>query len=339
MTPAEPLADRARAARARIDPGDLRALVEQLTGPRNRFTAPEAMTDAVEAVAGWLDAAGWRTHTQPVDLRAVMAGAGLPWSRSAAEAPAVVGTNVLARLPGAAPEGMVVVGAHLDTVHDSPGADDNASGVAALVELARQLADRRLKRSVLLAVFDFEEIGFHGARRFVESVRGDLRVVGALIYETIAYTDPRPDAQQVPPGLGLLLPRQVRGLRARGAPGDFTAVIHRRRSAALAETFAEALRAVAGDHAAMVLRDPADLPLLGPLLRLTVPAVRNFARSDHIPFWQEGLPAVQLTDTADFRNPHYHTPSDTPDTLDYPHLADIVAASVATVEEVAGRQP
>jgi hypothetical protein len=330
------VADRARAVRRRIDPADLRDLVEALPGPRNRFTAPAAMDAAVDLVHGWLTRAGWRTHLQPVDLRAAMAEAGRAFARNAAEAPAVIGTNVVARLPGRAPEGMVVVGAHLDTVDGSPGADDNGSGVAALVALARVLAERRLKRSVVLAVFDFEEVGFHGARRFVASLRGDLRVVAALIYETMGYTDHEPDGQAVPAGIEFVLPRQVRRLRARSSRGDFTAVIHRRSSTALARTLAEALAAVAGEDAALVLRDPADLPLVGRVLHAAVPAVRNFARSDHIPFWEAGMPAVQLTDTANFRNPNYHAPSDTPDTLDYDHLATIVAASVAAVEEAAG---
>jgi Zn-dependent M28 family amino/carboxypeptidase len=77
--------------------------------------------------------------------------------------------------------------------------------------------------------------------------------------------------------------------------------------------------------------------VIGPLLARTLPFVRDFARSDHVPFWEAGLPAVQITDTANFRNPHYHRPSDTPGTLDYDRLADVIAAAAIAVERVASR--
>jgi len=82
---------------------------------------------------------------------------------------------------------------------------------------------------------------------------------------------------------------------------------------------------------------PTGLPALGPLLERTVPFARDFARSDHVPFWEAGVPAVQITDTANFRNPHYHRSGDTPETLDYHRLADVVAATALAVERVAER--
>jgi len=94
--------------------------------------------------------------------------------------------------------------------------------------------------------------------------------------------------------------------------------------------FAPEAMARAGD-AVMLARDPVDLPLLGPLLGRAAPFVHDFARSDHKPFWDLGMPAIQVTDTANFRNPHYHQPTDTPETLDYERIADIVAATAAIV--------
>ncbi len=85
----------------------------------------------------------------------------------------------------------------------------------------------------------------------------------------------------------------------------------------------------------VLLRDPVDLPLLGPLLARFAPFVRDFVRSDHKPFWERGLPAIMITDTANFRNPNYHLPTDTPETLDYDHLTDITAAVATTVEQLA----
>ena len=79
---------------------------------------------------------------------------------------------------------------------------------------------------------------------------------------------------------------------------------------------------------------PADVPRVGPLLARTVPLVRQFARSDHVAFWEHGVPAVQITDTANFRDHAYHQPTDTPDRLDYPRMAQTVLAVAATVHAV-----
>jgi Zn-dependent M28 family amino/carboxypeptidase len=84
----------------------------------------------------------------------------------------------------------------------------------------------------------------------------------------------------------------------------------------------------------LMLRDPLDLPVIGPAL-MAVPVARNFSRSDHVRFWYAGLPAIQVTDTANFRNPHYHRSTDTPDTLDYETLARITAATALLVERMA----
>jgi Zn-dependent M28 family amino/carboxypeptidase len=104
-------------------------------------------------------------------------------------------------------------------------------------------------------------------------------------------------------------------LRSRSNRGDSLVVAYRSAARGLAALVAGAANEVALPMIA--LRDPTDLPLVGSLLRRYFPAARHFARSDHLPFWLAGLPALQLTDTADFRNPHYHRPSDTLDTLDF----------------------
>jgi Zn-dependent M28 family amino/carboxypeptidase len=228
------------------------------------------------------------------------------------------------------------VGAHYDSVPGSPGADDNGSGVAALLELARVLAPHRFRRSVLLAAFDMEEIGLLGARALVPALRREHRLRGALIFESLAYTTSAAESQAVPPGMNLLYRGQYARLQRRHGAGDFTATIYDGRSTVLARRFAEALAHTAGRDAVTLLRDPGDVPLLGRLLRRAVPAVRNFSRSDHVAFWEAGVPAILVTDTADFRNPHYHHPTDTPDTLDYTRLAAIVQATALTVARIAG---
>jgi hypothetical protein len=111
--------------------------------------------------------------------------------------------------------------------------------------------------------------------------------------------------------------------------------IHRLRSKALVRVWAECAAAAIGRERVVMLRDPCDLPIIGPFLNL-VPLARNFSRSDHRRFWDKRLPAIQVTNTANFRNPHYHRPSDTPATLDYETLADVTVATVLAVRRLAG---
>lgn len=281
--------------------------------------------------------AGWQAGVHEFETRDVWAWApGAEVGRALERVESLRGTNVVAVKEGAVPDAVVVV-AHHDTVPGSGGADDNGSGVVALLELARLLGPLRFRRTVVLAAVDHEELGFHGSRRLVERLRAERPVVGAFVCEMLGYTSSSPGSQRLPAGIGMVYRGQVRKVRAREHRGDFTAVIYQRSALRLATTFAEGLAHIAGPSAPILLRAPTDLPLIGPVLQTAVPFARDFARSDHVPFWEAGLPAVQLTDTANFRNPHYHRPSDLPDTLDYGGLADVTAALALAVERVAER--
>ena len=228
----------------------------------------------------------------------------------------------------------VVVVAHHDTVRGSPGADDNGAGVATLIELARQLAGRRFRRTVILAAPDFEEIGLVGSRHLVRWLRAHYRVRAAIVFDPIGFMDPRPGHQAVPAGIDRLYPGQTARLEARKRAGDTVVAIYRRSSMRLVREWARCLAATIGPDRVLLLRDPLDLPFIGPAL-LAVPAARHFSRSDHVNFWRAGLPAIQVTNTANFRNPNYHRPSDTPGTLDYQTLARIAAATAMLVDRIA----
>lgn len=325
--------DRARGIRAGIDRLHLCAQLEDLPGPRNRLHFPEAMAATDELLVERFEDAGWQANRRSFRVKETARRYGRLASHLF---PDVGGVNIVATKPGRDPHRLVVVGAHHDTLPETPGADDNGAGLVALMELARILAGEELGASVVLAAFDHEEIGFHGARRFVWDLEAPLEVVGAIIFETMAYTSSEPGSQEIPPGFGLLFPRQVARVRERGAVGDWNAVIHRRSSRTLALRLASVLNALEGPDAAMLLQDPLDLPVLGKVLGYLVPPVRNLARSDHVAFWDAGLPAVQITDTADFRNPHYHQASDTPETVDVERLAAIIATAAVTVSATAG---
>ncbi|MDG4789364.1 M20/M25/M40 family metallo-hydrolase [Micromonospora sp. WMMD1102] len=313
------VATRLATVRAGVQEGRLRRHVERLDAPRGRHHAAPEMCRAESYVAGELERAGWRVRRQE------FTGPGGSAS----------GVNLLADPPAEDPvdprRPTVLVGAHLDTAPGSPGADDNASGVACLLELARILPEFGLARPVRLAVFDQEETGLHGSRALAGELGTLGRPAAVVVFECIGFYSALPGSQVLPSGAGLLYPGQRRRIRQRGWRGDWTLVAYRQSAGRLARLFGECLTHLAGPGAALLARDALDLRLAGPLLRRYVPATEHFARSDHQPFWDVGVPAIQVTDTADFRNPHYHQPGDTPETLDYHRIGDIAAATAVSL--------
>ncbi|MEZ4416303.1 MAG: M28 family peptidase [Gemmatimonadota bacterium] len=229
---------------------------------------------------------------------------------------------MVAEIPGTdAGAPRVVIAAHYDTVAGSPGADDNASGVAGVLECARLLAGRRPRATVELVAFDLEEsqrttyrVGSrHHAR---EARRAGVRYAGALVFEMIGYSDERPGSQRVP---ALIAWKRIPRV------GNFLAVTGDGQSRRLLRTFREAAR-VAAPELPLV-------PLVTPLRGWLVWQTRL---SDNASFWSEGYPALMVTDTAFLRNPHYHRPTDVAATLDYAFMASVVDATMETVVRLAG---
>jgi Zn-dependent M28 family amino/carboxypeptidase len=224
--------------------------------------------------------------------------------------------NIEAALSGCAqPDEIIVLGAHYDTVPGSPGADDNASGVAALIEtmfLLQALAPRYTVRCV---AFVNEEAPFFfggdmGSLRYARSarVRGD-RIRLMLSLEMLGYYRDEPGSQAYPPLLRYFYP----------SCGNYIGFVSNLRSARRLRWLTNAFQA------------SSDFPLRSAALPWWVPGV---ALSDHSSFWREGYPAVMVTDTAYLRNPHYHTAHDVPATLDYGRMAAVtrgLAASVASL--------
>ena len=199
----------------------------------------------------------------------------------------------------------IVVGAHYDSVAGCPGANDNASGVAALLELARTLKDYARLRFVAFVNEDppFFMTEFMGSRVYARRCRArGERIDGMLSLETIGYYSSAPGTQQYP--------GPVVFQRLYPSTGDFIGFGSNFTSRTLMRRAGGAFRRLAQFPSEGVAA-PADLPGIG--------------WSDHWSFWQEGYPAVMITDTAPFRYPHYHEPSDTPDKLDYDSLARVVS--------------
>lgn len=266
-----------------IDPDRLMGTVLALaTGPRGPEDV-QAIHAAAALVRDAFEETGLEPHTLPVDRGALSLPAIWVEIAGAAGAP---------RNPGPVPA-VVLVG-HYDTVPDSPGADDNASGVAAVLELARVLPRGVLGATVVLAAVPFEETGgLEGSTALAAELsrRADLRLVAAVSAEMLGFSSssPRVDGDH---GDDLLLV---------GFPGT--------------EEVLATMLAAARAHSP------------GRVRGLAVPAgVPEVERSDHAAFHRVGVRAVMATDGAEFRNPHYHRASDLPDTLDAEFLAGSTAS-------------
>lgn len=233
--------------------------------------------------------------------------AGYTAAREAYDARGYAVANVLAELQGPGPEASawVIVGAHYDTVLTTPGADDNASGVAAMLALARDLAGKRPARSVRFVAFAQEEPMYFqtewmGSRIHARGCKARGEHVAAMLsLETMGYFSDESGSQHYPPVVGWFYPSR----------GNFIAFVGNRASKRLVRTAVRSFRTHA-DFPAEAAALPAQLPGIG--------------WSDHWSFWQEGFQAIMVTDTAPFRNPHYHRSTDTPGTLDYARLAKVV---------------
>jgi Zn-dependent M28 family amino/carboxypeptidase len=211
---------------------------------------------------------------------------------------------------------IVLVGAHYDTVVGSPGADDNASGVAAMIEIARLLSGRRLRRTIRCVAFVNEEPPFFHSREMGSAVyaraaraRGDdIKVMLSL--EMLGYYSSRPKSQRYPPFLRFFYPDR----------GNFIGFVSNLRSR----------RALAHVHDAF--RSQCTFPSV----RLASPAiVPGVSWSDQLSFWRAGYRAVMVTDTAFYRYPHYHSPTDTPEKLDFAAMARVTTGLADAVTMLA----
>ena len=228
------------------------------------------------------------------------------------------GTNLLAEIPGSdAAAGAIVLGAHYDTVENSPGADDNASAIATLIEAARIFSSGPSRATLKLVFFDQEEhqpdnSGLLGSLAYVQSEEArDVR--GAVILDMVGYACRDAGCQSYPPRLPIQnLPET----------GDFLAVLGLNTHTDLIGAFVLS----AQQHWPLVLSLPIPERLVG--------LFPDLVRSDHAPFWEKDIPAVFVTDTANYRNPNYHTPRDLPATLDTSFLtgsAQHVVNAIATL--------
>jgi Zn-dependent M28 family amino/carboxypeptidase len=214
---------------------------------------------------------------------------------------------------GAEEEPLLLLGAHYDSVPGSPGADDNGSAVAVCLECARLIKEHDIG-STMVVLFNREEDGLLGSREFVaDFVTHSARAVEeAHIFEMVGFCNRAPHSQRMPPGLPGVAAPDV---------GDFLGLLANRHSNKIAEN----LLTLASTYVPK-------FPVLA--LKVYLGIEKRFGhllRSDHAPFWDAAIPAIMWTDTSEFRNPHYHLASDTPDTLDYEFMSKVAQLVLARV--------
>lgn len=212
--------------------------------------------------------------------------------------------NLIINLPASASDKQkspILIGAHYDAVPGTPGADDNATGVAVLLELARKFADEPVTCPVRLVAFDMEEYGLLGSAEYAAQLRQQQQELRLMIsLEMLGYCDSAPGSQRYPAGLERFYPNR----------GDFIALIGN------LPTIPDLIRLSRSIRTAGVPSEWLPAPNRG----LIVPQTRL---SDHAPFWDQGYRAIMVTDTAFLRNPHYHQASDRIETLDLDFLTGV----------------
>ncbi len=281
--------------------------VRALEGIRHPAATPKALERAGEHIRGVLEGLGYPVRVHEFED----SGRSFP--------------NIIADKPGTRlPAERVILLAHFDTFSVTPGADDNASGVAGLLELAEVLRGVTFERTLQFIAVNLEErmdeadrksLCMRGSRALVEHARQqDWDVRGALVLECIAYAgDSLPQA--IPPGAPPGMPER----------GNFITAVGNQISAGLVGAFQQAVR---------------QLELALPLVPLVVPgngeALPDSRRSDNAPFWDAGYPALMVTDTANLRNPHYHQPTDTFDKLNLDFAARVCQAAGGAAALLAG---
>lgn len=287
----------------------LRAHVEAIDSEEHTTATPRALASAARRIETTLAGYGYRPQRQEYT-------AGGQQVRN-------IEVSVSSVAPGARPERIFIVGAHYDSARGAPGANDNGSGIAAVLELARLLKTMQPSRGTEIRFVFFvnaeppsqlqhamgEEMGsMQHARRLRDS---GANVAGALILETIGWYSQVPYSRKRSPGLETQYP----------STGNFIAFVGTLESSALARQALAAFRA------------QSDFPAEG----LAAPAhVMGVTLSDHSSYNRHGYPALMITETAFLRYPYYHTAEDTPDKLDYGSMARVVQGLARTIDSLAG---
>ena len=222
--------------------------------------------------------------------------------------------NIVAEKKGMVfPDRVYILGAHYDTVPGSPGADDNASGIAVLLEVGRNIQTVPMGCTVRLVAFSLEEYGYIGSTHYVGGLgKGGEKILGMISLEMVGFTGPK---QDYPPYLN---PKYYPNV------GDFIAIIGNERSKELLEKVRSSFKHYISK-----------LPLEFLLAPGNGEGMEEVRLSDHSTFWDRGFQALMITDTSFLRNPNYHLPSDRLETLDFEFMGKVAAGVFYSITELA----
>jgi hypothetical protein len=225
--------------------------------------------------------------------------------------------NLTVEIPGKGkPDEILLLGAHYDSVDGAPGANDNGSAVAALLEISRLFNHKPQNRTLRFVAFTNEEPPFFQSRRMGSRIYARMcqeqgeDIVGMVCLETIGYYSEKPGSQKYPPLLGFFYPDK----------GNFIAVVGNLKSRELVRTFTK------------YFSEGTDFPIECVATFGLIPGV---SWSDHSSFWKHNYPAIMITDTALYRYPYYHTQGDTPDKIHYSHLSRVTYGIFCAVQRLA----
>jgi Zn-dependent M28 family amino/carboxypeptidase len=275
-----------------VSQAQLLAHLRRLEGERHPFESPAKLRAAQDYIQ-----AHWRTLGYAVSLDA--------FSYSGHDA-----VNLIARPRQLPPGPRLIIGAHVDTVPGTPGADDNASGLAVLLEASRLLAAAPRALPVEFVAFTHEELGMVGSTHYAAALRqAKAPLLGMLSLEMVGFTESE-GIQHYPWFLKGRYP----------SLGNYLGLAANRHSHQLLQDIANAMRTVP------------DLPVETMILPGNGWVFPESRLSDHAPFWDRGYPALLVTDTSFFRNPHYHQPTDTVETLDLDFLTKVTQGLIALIE-------
>ncbi len=272
-----------------------------LIGPRT-LRRPATIKATIGYIEGQWESMGYESHREEYDAIGDLA------------------TNIIIEKRGSKrPHEIVLLGAHYDTVYTTPGADDNASAVAVLIEVSRLLKDHVGGRTLRCVAFACEEPPYFNADAMgsqyharVSRERGDS-IIGMLCLEMVGYFTSQPKSQRIPPGIPKFLHW------AFPSRGNFLAAVGNLASWKLAWTFRRGFKR--GSRM--------------PLFSIVLPELIHEIRlSDNSSFWDQGYPALMLTDTSFLRNPHYHEASDLPETLDYDTMTQVALGVAGAVKKL-----
>ena len=276
---------------------DVQVLARDI-GERNIPNNPRQLEAAAAFVENSLNAGGYQPQSQPYSVAGTVC------------------RNIQAEIRGVEkPKEIVIIGAHYDSAPGSPGADDNASGVAAMLALTRSFAGSRPARTLRFVGFVNEEPPYFwrpemGSLVYAKRCReAGENVVAMLSLESVGFYSNSSSSQHYPAGLGLFYP----------STGDFVAFVGNLRSRSLVHQTLSTFRATGA------------LPSVGAAIPNAIPGA---GWSDHWSFWQQGFPGIEITDTALYRNPHYHTPGDIAERLDYDRLARFTQAMKSVLRQL-----